>query len=90
MLKLCGLTSHWIRDIPLSQHNLNQTGLQVILGINPSYGTSTPYYSASTPFVANSIGLWSQTGTPFINAYQVSAKLAQPEIVNNVEVKNTK
>ena len=69
---------------------VSKKGLQVISGINPNYGTSTPYYSASIPFVANSVALWSQTGNPFIAAYQVSAKLAQPEIVNNVEVKNTK
>lgn len=82
-------TPKWIRDIA-SQHNLSQTGLQVIAGIKPSYGTSTPYYSASIPFVASGVALWSNTGTPFLAAYQVTAKLAQPEIVNNIDVKNTK
>jgi hypothetical protein len=83
------LTHKWIRDIP-SQHNLNQTALQVISALTPSYGTSTPYYSASIPFVASGVALWSQAGTPFIAAYQVTAKLAQPEIVNNIEDKNKK
>ncbi len=39
--KYGGSTPLWIRDIP-SQHNLTQTGLQVISAINPDYGTSTP------------------------------------------------
>jgi hypothetical protein len=61
----------------------------VISAINPDYGTSTPYFSASIPFVASGVALWSQTGTPFLAAYQVSAKMAQPETVNNLEDKNT-
>ncbi len=81
-------TPQWIRDIS-PQHNVSQTGLQVIAGLKPSYGTSTPYYSASIPFVANGVTLWSHTGTPFLAAYQVSAKVAQPETVNSIEVKNT-
>lgn len=79
----------WIRDI-VPHHKLNQTGLQVIAGINPNYGTSTPFYSASIPFVASGVALWSQSGTPFLASYQVFAKLMQPEIVNNIEGKNIK
>jgi hypothetical protein len=86
--KYAGSTPLWIRDIP-SQHNLTQTALQVISGINPDYGTSTPYYSASIPFVASGVALWSHSGTPFLVAYQVSAKIGQPETVNNIGVKDT-
>ncbi len=79
----------WIRDIT-SQHNLNHKGLQVISGIIPNYGTSTPYYSASIPFVANGVTIWSQSGTPFLASYSIYAKLVQPEIMNNIEGKNIK
>ena len=76
----------WIRDIPI-QHKLDNNGttMQVISTIVPDYGISTPYYSASIPFVANAITLWSEVGEPFMVAYQVSAKLGQPEIVNYIE-----
>lgn len=82
--KYGGLTPLWIRNIT-SQHNFTQTDLQVISAINPDYGTSTPYYSASIPFVASGVVLWSHEGVPFLAAYQVSAKVGQPEIVNNIE-----
>ena len=77
----------WIRDIPI-QHKLdnNGTSMQVISTIVPEYGISTPYYSASIPFVANGVVLWSAIGEPFMVAYQVSAKLGQPEIVNDIEI----
>jgi len=75
--------SSWIRDIP-SQHKLNHTGLQVTSTIRPNYGTSTPFFSASIPFVASGVSLWSQTGTPFMAMYHVSDKLGQPEMVNNI------
>ena len=87
--KYGGSIPSWIRDI-LPHHKLNQTGLQIIAGINPNYGTSTPFYSASIPFVANGVVLWSQSGTPFLASYQVFAKVIQPEIVNNIEGKNIK
>lgn len=87
--KYGGLSPQWIRDIS-PQHNLSQTGLQVIAALKPSYGTSTPYYSVSIPFVACGVTLWSHSGTPFIVAYQVSANMAQREIVNDIEENNTK
>ena len=79
----------WIRDIA-SQYNLDHKRLQIISEIVPNYGTSTPFYSASIPFVANGVTLWSQSGTPFLASYSVYAKLIQPEIVNNIEGKNIK
>lgn len=83
-----GKLSHWIRDIP-GQHNLdNQKALQIITSIVPDYGISTPFFSASIPFVAHGVTLWccstNLSGEPFIAGYEVSAKLLQPVIVNNI------
>ena len=75
---------HWI-DYASSKHHLNKTAIQIIAGIKPNYGTSTPYFSASIPFVASSVGLWSPTNIPFIVSYQLSAKVAQPDINNDLQ-----
>ena len=83
---------NWIRDIS-TQHKLdNNTAMQIISSIIPDYGISTPFFTASIPFVANGVALWSSSGEPFITSYQVSAKLGQPEIVNDIEIttNNTK
>jgi hypothetical protein len=77
------LAPHWI-DYASDKHHLNETAIQIIAGFRPNYGTSTPYFSASIPFVASSVGLWSPTDIPFLASYQVSAKLAQPDIVNDI------
>jgi hypothetical protein len=68
-----GILSHWIRNIP-GQHNLdNQTALQIITSIVPDYGISTPFFSASIPFVAHGVTLWccstNLSGEPFIAGY---------------------
>ncbi len=79
---------NWIRNIS-TQHNLdNKTAMQVISSIIPDYGISTPFFTASIPFVANGVVLWSSAGEPFIASYQVSAKLGEPEIVNDIETTN--
>ncbi|HYJ00846.1 MAG TPA: hypothetical protein VEW92_01410 [Nitrososphaeraceae archaeon] len=83
---------NWIRDIS-TQHKLdNNTAMQTISSIIPDYGISTPFFTASIPFVANGVALWSSSGEPFITSYQVSAKLGQPELVNDIEIttNNTK
>ena len=80
---------HWI-DYASAKHHLNETAIQIIAGFRPNYGTSTPYFSASIPFVASSVGLWSPTDTPFLVSYQVSAKTAQPDIVNDINNSSTK
>jgi len=83
---------NWIRDIS-TQHKLdNNTAMQIISSIIPDYGISTPFFTASIPFVANGVALWSSSGEPFITSYQVSAKLGQPELVNDIEIttNNTK
>jgi hypothetical protein len=79
---------NWI-DSASSIHNLTQAVPQIIAGIQPDYGSSTPYYSASIPFVASGVGLWSPVDKPFLVSYQLSAKLIQPEIVNNVDLNQT-
>ena len=79
---------NWIRDIS-TQHKLdNYTAMQIISSIIPDYGISTPFFTASIPFVANGVALWSSSGEPFITSYQVSVKLGQPEIVNDIEITN--
>ena len=78
---------NWI-DNASSHHNLNESAIQIISGIKPDYGTSTPYYSASIPFVASSVGLWSPVGEPFLVSYQISAKLGAPEVFNDVNTTN--
>ena len=79
---------NWIRDIS-TQHKLdNNTAMQIISSIIPDYGISTPFFTASIPFVANGVALWSSSGEPFITSYQISAKLGQPEIVNDIETTN--
>ena len=85
-----GKTSpHWIDLASSSIHNLTKPTLQIIGGIQPEYGPSTPYYSASIPFVSGGVGLWSPVGEPFLVSYQLSAKLVQPETVNNIALNNT-
>ena len=73
----------WI-DNASSHHNLDESATQIIAGIKPDYGTSTPYFSASIPFVASGVGLWSPLNAPFLSSYQISAKLGQPEVFNVV------
>ena len=81
-------TPNWI-DNASSHHNLNESATQIISGIKPDYGTPTPYYSASIPFVASSVGLWSPANAPFLVSYQISAKLGQPEVFNDVNTTTT-
>jgi hypothetical protein len=74
---------NWI-DNASSHHNLDESATQIIAGIKPDYGTSIPYFSASIPFVASGVGLWSPLNAPFLASYQISAKLGQPEVFNVV------
>jgi len=54
--------------------------------IIPDYrGASTsPYFSASIPFVASSVVLRTN-GEPFIVAYEISADIVQPQIIKHLE-----
>jgi len=55
--------------------------------ILPDYGSSTPHFSASVPFVASAVVLGSLQD-PFLAVYEVSAEIAQPETVINIESAN--
>jgi hypothetical protein len=53
--------------------------------IIPDYsGSSSPYFSASIPFVSSSVVLRTND-EPFIVAYEVSADIIQPEIIKHLE-----
>ena len=53
--------------------------------IMPDYGTAPPYFSASIPFVGDSVWLKTINGEPFIAVYEVFAKIVQPEGVVDLE-----
>jgi hypothetical protein len=53
--------------------------------IIPDYsGSSSPYFSASIPFVSSSVVLRTND-EPFIAAYEVSADITQPKIIKHLE-----
>ena len=53
--------------------------------IIPDYsGSTSPYFSASIPFVASSVVLRTNE-VPFIAAYEVSADIVQPKIIKHLE-----
>ena len=52
--------------------------------IIPDYrGSSSPYFSASVPFVASQVVL--RSNEPFIAAYEVSADIVQPKIIKHLD-----
>ena len=54
--------------------------------IIPDYrgGSTSPYFSASIPFVASSVVLRTN-GEPFIVSYELSADIVKPKIINHLE-----
>lgn len=60
--------------------------ISAISRIIPDYrgGSTSPYFSASIPFVASSVILRTN-GEPFIVAYEVSADIVQPKIIKHLE-----
>ena len=60
--------------------------ISAISRIIPDYrgGSTSPYFSASIPFVASSVVLRTN-GEPFIAAYEVSADILQPKIIKHLE-----
>ena len=59
--------------------------ISAISRIIPDYtGSTSPYFSASIPFVASSVVLRTN-GEPFIAAYEVSADIVQPKIIKHLE-----
>src|SRR5919199_1168117 len=88
-----------IYNSTLSQLNMQKHGklfvrhLTAFLGnistpsrIIPDYrgGSTSPYFSASIPFVASSVVLRTN-GEPFIAAYEVAADIVQPKIIKHIE-----
>ncbi|MGN6560035.1 MAG: hypothetical protein ACTHJ2_05865 [Candidatus Nitrosocosmicus sp.] len=53
--------------------------------IVPDYGTHPPYFSASIPFVGDSLWLRTLNGEPFVVAYAVSADVVKPLNVVNLD-----
>jgi hypothetical protein len=53
--------------------------------IVPDYGTAPPYFSASIPFVGDSVWLRTPHGEPFIAVYEVVAKEILPRGVVDLE-----
>jgi hypothetical protein len=47
-------------------------------------GSTSPYFSASIPFIASSVVLRTNE-EPFITAYEVSADIIQPKIIKHLE-----
>jgi len=63
--------------------------ISAISRIIPDYsGSTSPYFSASIPFVASSVVLRTNA-VPFIAAYEVSADIIQPKIIKHLENANT-
>ena len=59
--------------------------ISAISRIIPDYsGSTSPYFSASIPFVASTVVLRTN-GEPFIAAYEVSADIVQPKIIKHLE-----
>jgi hypothetical protein len=53
--------------------------------IIPDYsGSTSPYFSASMPFVSSSVVLRTND-EPFIAAYEVYADIVQPKVINHLE-----
>jgi hypothetical protein len=60
--------------------------ISAISRIIPDYsGSTSPYFSASIPFLASSVVLRTNNGEPFIAAYEVSADIIQPKIIKHLE-----
>ncbi len=70
----------FVRHLAYLSGNISATGR-----ILPDYsGSTSPYFSASIPFVASAVVLRTN-GEPFIAAYEVSADVIQPKIIKHLE-----
>jgi hypothetical protein len=69
-----------VRHLAILQGNISAPSR-----IIPDYsGSTSPYFSASIPFVASSVILGT-SGEPFIAAYEVAADIVQPKIIKHLE-----
>jgi hypothetical protein len=70
-------------------HDKGEAGTPGVLStasvIVPNYGTEAPYFSASLPFVGDSLWLKTSHGEPFIAVYSLSADIIQPLVVLNLD-----
>src|ERR687889_1033706 len=70
----------FVRHLTAFRGNISAIGR-----IIPDYsGSTSPYFSASIPFVASSVVLRTNA-EPFIAAYEVSADIVQPKIIKHLE-----
>lgn len=53
--------------------------------INPDYGVSPPYFSASIPFAGSNLYLTTQQSEPFVAVYEVSADIIQPQNIVDLD-----
>ena len=53
--------------------------------INPDYGVSPPYFSASIPFAGSNLYLTTQQSEPFVAVYEVYADIIQPQNIVNLD-----
>jgi hypothetical protein len=70
----------FVRHLAYLSGNISATGR-----ILPDYsGSTSPYFSASIPFVASAVVLRTNA-VPFIAAYEVAADIVQPKIIKHLE-----
>jgi hypothetical protein len=71
----------FVRHLAYLSGNISATGR-----ILPDYrgGSTSPYFSASIPFVASAVVLRTNE-VPFIAAYEVAADIVQPKIIKHLE-----
>ena len=83
--------SEELRDLTTVTYNdkrddLGDVGLMIASSIiNPDYGISPPYFSASIPFAGSNLYLTTQQSDPFVAVYEVSADIIQPQNIVNLQ-----
>jgi hypothetical protein len=79
-------------ELFVGYHNSKQGGIPgaiiVPSVIEPDYGTESPYYSASVPFVGSSVWLRTPHAEPFVAVYEVVAEIIQPQSMVDLESAN--
>jgi hypothetical protein len=79
-------------ELFVGYHNSKQGGIPgaiiVPSVIEPDYGTESPYYSASVPFVGSSVWLRTPHAEPFVAVYEVVAEIIQPQNMVDLESAN--
>jgi hypothetical protein len=87
--------SEELRDLTTVTYNekggeLGDLGLMSASSIiNPDYGVSPPYFSASIPFAGSNLYLTTQQSEPFVAVYEVSADIVQPQNIVDLDGLNS-